>query len=155
MKKNFKQEIKKNLGQSEPGLSLGLYEPDPLVNINLPEGLMVVEAPKGYNSTDICMELCVRDGKLSAQRLVLNNYDGDPSGREEAPGSADEAREQGHYTTVMGVVAAFLGAGEPEGVVEDTSKAATPDEEGEALDDVDAAGKKRTPKEASVEVALA
>lgn len=149
----------KSLGQVGVGLELGLYVPDPVLDaIELPPGVMLVAEPMGYNSTDICMELCVQDGKLSARRLVLNNYDSDPMGREEEPGSVNEAREQAHYDTVLQVVAAFLGAGEPEET--DTTKGAkkksvSPDQEGEATDDVNDDGTKRGPKEASVEVALA
>lgn len=143
----------KSLGQVEGGLEASLYYPDQVLDgIELPPGVMLVAEPMGYNSTDICMELCVQDGRLSSRRLVLNNYDSDPQGKEEEPGSADEAREQAHYSTVMEVVMAFLGAGEPE--EEDTTKgtkkkSVSPDQEGEATDAVNDDGSKKTPKEAS------
>lgn len=145
----------KSLGQVEGGLEMGLYEPDPVLDgIELPPGVMLVAEPMGYNSTDICMELSVQDGRLCARRLVLNNYDSDPQGKEEEPGSADEAREQAHYSTVMACVAAFLGAGEPEeeDTTKSTKKAVSPDQEGEATDDVNDDGSKRGPKEAAVPV---
>lgn len=140
----------KNLGQSDSGLEMGLYEPDPVLNAI---DAMVVPKPMGLNRTCLTATVEIQDGVAMPTCLNVYNMDIDPDG-EEVPGSADEQREMEHYAAVMHAIAEWLLTGEESEEEDPTAKAKRlKDEEtarGEQTDDVNDDGKPKGPKDAAV-----